>query len=112
MTTKSNQNICCICLETNEIEKYKKLKCKHYVHRNCLLKWNNFCPICKRDIMDELTEDEIKIINLQKEVYRLTDVINQLKSPHPEQEQELDQEMDNAAREILQELVIRRFFRL
>lgn len=50
---KTDQNICCICLETIEQNiNISQLKCQHCIHSTCLkqyIKWNyTECPICRK----------------------------------------------------------------
>jgi len=49
---------CPICSEAmNEIQ---PLSCSHWVHRSCILKWKDECPICRKKI--KLTKNERRIL--------------------------------------------------
>ena len=45
---------CSICLETiEEKDRYELLKCPHFYHKKCILKWlekSNTCPECRQII--------------------------------------------------------------
>lgn len=51
----NNNDICCICLDSMEIDKKKTLssmECEHTFHTECLLEWlkiKGICPICRVD---------------------------------------------------------------
>lgn len=51
---------CPICMENIKDEK-RPLECGHYVHKECLLKWNDICPTCRSPV--KLTSQERKILN-------------------------------------------------
>jgi len=44
-----NQDVCCICLDTNttENEKIQRRDCSHRFHANCIENWNGKCPLCR-----------------------------------------------------------------
>lgn len=43
-----DDNICSICFDklSNETS-YKKWNCSHSFHQDCIISWNNGCPICR-----------------------------------------------------------------
>lgn len=53
-------NDCPICMETLQNET-RPLECGHWVHKECLLKWNDLCPTCRAPLI--LTRKERKILN-------------------------------------------------
>jgi hypothetical protein len=49
---------CTICLK-EILSDSKRLICNHNYHKNCINKWltsNNTCPICRKEIHDEISE--------------------------------------------------------
>ena len=51
-TTSINEieEVCAICVETDQLGNLFKTKCGHVFHKNCLNSWcnhNNSCPICR-----------------------------------------------------------------
>ena len=45
--------VCCICLETNHIQKVIKTSCNHLYHNECINKWllkDNSCPLCRNTL--------------------------------------------------------------
>lgn len=63
--------VCIICLESNDIirikkmfKKYNQCECNYYIHSDCLEKWKNLknkCPICHSifyDVEEEKEKDE------------------------------------------------------
>ena len=65
--TNNTNDVCIICLESNDIikikkiyEKYNQCECNYYIHSDCLEQWKNIknkCPIC-RSIFSEEEEEE------------------------------------------------------
>ena len=51
---------CPICMEniTNEL---RPLDCGHWVHKHCLLKWNDICPTCRTPI--NLSKSDRRVLN-------------------------------------------------
>ena len=65
---KKNKNIhCIICLENYKYnDLIATMKCDHIYHYNCIKKWLNNCPncpICRKDVIEETTEELILNIN-------------------------------------------------
>ena len=45
----SSNSSCCICF--NNIPKsYPILSCGHKIHPKCMRRWNNSCPLCRRNV--------------------------------------------------------------
>jgi len=40
---------CCICLLSFNLDdnKISKWNCKHFFHKECIVNWNNNCPLCR-----------------------------------------------------------------
>ena len=57
---------CPICLEniTNEL---RPLNCGHWVHKDCLLRWNDMCPTCRSPVELSLGERKVLLHNTKKE---------------------------------------------
>ena len=80
-TNRSDDNLCVICLESNEKRRNITLQCEHTYHARCIIKWlsqqdsNNqptSCPYCKQSCDgNELVKDIIST--------NITDVGNILK---------------------------------
>jgi len=51
---------CPICMD-NINEELRPLDCGHWVHKQCLLKWNDICPTCRNPI--KLSRSERRILN-------------------------------------------------
>jgi len=52
---------CCVCCERFSQEKtIKRTPCKHVFHQECLSRWlsvTDSCPVCRKDLKADLTED-------------------------------------------------------
>lgn len=65
--TNNTNDVCIICLESNDIikikknyEKYNHCECNYYIHSDCLEQWKNIknkCPIC-HSIFPEIGEED------------------------------------------------------
>ena len=55
------ENLCPICLDALSLEIMTELPCHHYYHRECIQYWltkkSSFCPVCKHDCLEDVTED-------------------------------------------------------
>lgn len=63
LETKNTNDNCPICLENIQITYI--LKCSHIFHTNCLEKWtkdNNSCPLCRKELIDQVLYQKIKKI--------------------------------------------------
>lgn len=72
---KPNSHYCGIHMNVNKFEKpkdcpicmksieniIKPLSCGHWVHKHCVLRWKDRCPICRKKI--KLTDRERNILN-------------------------------------------------
>ena len=59
---------CPICLEENENNLCRRLKCGHSFHCECIDKWfvnNKTCPICRFNLINLQIEEEEKIIDVR-----------------------------------------------
>jgi len=69
-------DICSICLEDNAKILFKT-ECKHYFHKDCLIKWlrkNMTCPLCRKEIksIDSIYNEN----NLINRIYKFTDFLS------------------------------------
>jgi len=67
-TLKDNKNLhCIICLENYEYhDLIAFMNCEHNYHYKCIKKWLNHnpnCPICRKDVIEEVEEQVILNVN-------------------------------------------------
>ena len=46
--SKLYNNNCLICLDCISINNCNKFICNHLLCKNCYLKWNSYCPLCRK----------------------------------------------------------------
>ncbi len=64
LETKNTSGTCPICLENTQ--KTYIIKCSHIFHTNCLEEWakvSNSCPICRKELFDQISYQKLKIEN-------------------------------------------------
>ena len=84
---------CPICMESIK-EESRPLNCGHWVHKECLLKWNDICPTCRTPV--KLTRKD------RLTLFKNTNKLNEIEPIHIEIE--LDN-LDQILRIILQDII-------
>lgn len=62
MSDSTDDQICCICLDTNTTggEHIQKWDCIHRFHEECVNNWNHNCPMCRTSLRMP-SHDEIHV---------------------------------------------------
>lgn len=82
---ENNEDICCLCLETNENSSlYKTLCCGNFMHFSCIFEAQNVfkscfqCPFCRRKGIDNMKVDSLT--NHEKSLKEKLNELHSIKS--------------------------------